>query len=274
MRTAREVRLASVCVSMIAISLMFSGTGHAVVDFKTCIGMWLFDEDGDDAAEDSSLNDNSAVVRDAKWVDGKFGGAIEFDGAKSLVSVEIDLLDVGKNQSFSAWFKTDLVENKHAQVFHADFATGFRFWMWIMRSGHGAAGKLGFGYRNGGLVGLEMTSKTKLNDDDWHHTVGVFDGAAELATLYVDGVQAAQKSTKDTVFHASDGNLCIGGNCGGSAGSIWLGVIDEVAVFNTALKEADAKEIMNEGLEGALGLTPVEPAGKLATIWGAVKAQQ
>ena len=269
MKSAKRVRLTLVGVSIIAIGMMLAGTSHAL-DASNVVGMWLFD---DDSGMDSSKNGNDATVTDASFVAGKFGKAVDFDGAKSLVSVDIDLLDVGKNQSFAAWFKTDLVENKHAQVFHADFATKFRFWMWIMRSGHGAGGKLGFGYRNGGQVGLEMTSPAKLNDGAWHHTVGVFDGAAKLATLYVDGVQVAQKSTADTVFHASEGNLCIGGNCGGSAGSIWKGVIDDVAVFDVALNEADAKLIMDKGLAATFGTTAVDPTSKVTTIWGDIKAQ-
>jgi hypothetical protein len=273
MKFAKGARLALVSVSIIAISMMLTGTSYAA-DASNVVGMWLFDDNTGDVAKDSSGNGNDGAIADGKWGAGKFGTAVEFDGAKTLVSVDIDSIDVGKNQSFVAWFKTDLVKNIHAQVFHADFATKFRFWVWIMRSEHGAGGKLGFGYRNGGQVGLEMTSPAKLNDGTWHHMVGAFDGGAKLATLYIDGVQAAQKTTAETVFHASEGNLCIGGHCGGSVNSLWLGAIDEVAVLDVALNEADAKSIMDKGLEAALGMTAaVGPTGKLATIWGEVKTQ-
>jgi hypothetical protein len=40
-------------------------------------------------------------------------------------------------------------------------------------------------------------------------------------------------------------------------------------VFNVALSDSDAKSL-GSGLEGALA---VEPVGKLAAIWGAVKNQ-
>ena len=52
----------------------------------------------------------------------------------------------------------------------------------------------------------------------------------------------------------------------------WVkGIIDEVAFFNVALGEDDIKDIMNNGLPEALGITAVEPGGKLTTIWGAIK---
>ena len=270
MRTAEKVRLASVCVSIIVIGMMSAGISYAKIDPKTLLGMWLFDEDKGDVAEDSSLNDNNGVIKDAKWVDGKFGTALEFEGGVGGVAIEFDLMDLNKDQSFSAWFKTEFDQNYHALVFHSDMGGGYRFWMWIYRNGHGAKGKIGLGYRPGGEVGLEINSGIIVNDDAWHHAVAVFDQTAKQASLYVDGARRAQTTIAGLEFNETLGRLCVGNKC---PGDVLPGAIDEVAVFNAALTEKDVQEIMNEGLEGALGLTAVEPAGKLATIWGAVKAQ-
>ena len=43
-------RLKLLCVSLIVISLMFVGISSAEIDFKTCVGMWLFDEGRGDAS--------------------------------------------------------------------------------------------------------------------------------------------------------------------------------------------------------------------------------
>ena len=45
--------------------------------------------------------------------------------------------------------------------------------------------------------------------------------------------------------------------------------MDEVGLFNVALTEDDIKRIMTEGLKGFADVTI---AGKLATVWGSVKA--
>ncbi len=37
-------RLKLLCISLMAMSLIFIGTGSAKVDFGDCVGMWLFDE--------------------------------------------------------------------------------------------------------------------------------------------------------------------------------------------------------------------------------------
>ena len=44
-----------------------------------------------------------------------------------------------------------------------------------------------------------------------------------------------------------------------------------IGLFSTAIGEDDLKSIMNDGLGKALGLTPVEPASKLAATWGKLK---
>ena len=51
------------------------------------------------------------------------------------------------------------------------------------------------------------------------------------------------------------------------------GVIDEVAFFKAVLTEKDITEIMQHGIEKILGISPVDPAGKLTTTWAAIRAQ-
>lgn len=40
----KTARLASVCVSLIMVSLMFTGGNYAAINPETLVGMWLFDE--------------------------------------------------------------------------------------------------------------------------------------------------------------------------------------------------------------------------------------
>ena len=52
-----------------------------------------------------------------------------------------------------------------------------------------------------------------------------------------------------------------------------LGLMDEMAVFNVPLEQADIQNIMNDGLGSVLGLTPVTPQGRLTTTWANIKSQ-
>ena len=76
MKAVKEIKFALVCVNIIVISLMVAGISSAKVDFKNCIGMWLFDEDKGDVAKDSSSKGNDGqIIGKAKRVAGKFGSA-------------------------------------------------------------------------------------------------------------------------------------------------------------------------------------------------------
>ena len=46
------------------------------------------------------------------------------------------------------------------------------------------------------------------------------------------------------------------------------GIIDDVAIFNVALEEEDMDALMNDGVETAAA---VEPVNKLTTTWGKIK---
>ena len=59
----------------------------------------------------------------------------------------------------------------------------------------------------------------------------------------------------------------------GSATTSWHfnGLLDEVVILSAELDEDDLQYIMNEGLERASGLAPVESSGKLTTTWAGIK---
>ena len=252
------------------ISLMFAGISYAKIDFKNCVGMWLFDEDKGDVAKDSSSKGNDGeIIGKAKRVAGKFGSALKFDGVTASVNIELDVIDLNKDHTFSVWFKTKIDKNIHARVLHAPFLNSYRLWLFIYRNGHFSKGKLGFGYRAGDIP-LEMNSDQPLNDDNWHHAVAVFDHAIGQASLYINGKLIARNWIDRIKFNDSEGKLCIASAC---PGDFLPGQIDDVAVFNVALKEGDIKSIMDKGLKKVLDAAAVSPMGKLTTIWAVTKAQ-
>ena len=250
---------------------MVSGISSAKVDFENCVGMWLFDEDKGDVAKDSSLKDNDGtIVGKAKWVAGKFGSALKFDGVTASVNIELDVIDLNKDHTFSVWFKTKIDKNIHARVLHAPFLNSYRLWLFIYRNGHVSKGKLGFGYRNGEKVMKTRNSDQPLNDDNWHHVAAILDHTTEQASLYIDGKLNAQSGIAKIKFNDSEGKLCIASTC---TRDFLPGQIDDVGVFNVALKEGDIKSIMDKGLKKVLDAAAVSPVGKLTTIWAATKAQ-
>jgi hypothetical protein len=68
---------------------------------------YSFNEGAGDTARDSSANANDGIVSGATWSsEGKFGGAIEFDGVDDMVSVaDADSLDFTDGMTLSGWVK-------------------------------------------------------------------------------------------------------------------------------------------------------------------------
>ena len=86
----------------------------AAVSVDDAIGIWLFDEGRGNVAKDSSPNGNDGeLIAGPKWVEGKFGGALEFDGSGTSVETEsadkLTGFELGDKTDFTvtAWFKTD-----------------------------------------------------------------------------------------------------------------------------------------------------------------------
>ena len=91
---------------------VFIGSTNAKIDPKTIVGLWLFDEDGGDTAKDSSGNKNDGkLLGNPKWVAGKFGKALQFDGSSTSVDCgNTDTLDIPTNSAVTmcAWVKSSV----------------------------------------------------------------------------------------------------------------------------------------------------------------------
>ena len=83
------MRLA-ICFIMV-FSMIFVCHSSAKIDKGNVAGMWLFEEGGGEVALDSSEKGNDGKIAGAvKWVDGKFGRGMEFNGNNTWVEVPYD----------------------------------------------------------------------------------------------------------------------------------------------------------------------------------------
>ena len=75
------------CISLMIVSFTFTEQSSALIDENSIAGIWLLDDGTGKVAVDSSENGNDGeLIGDPKWVAGKFGKALEFDGAALSVS--------------------------------------------------------------------------------------------------------------------------------------------------------------------------------------------
>ena len=231
----------------------------AEIDPATIVAGWLFDNGKGNIVSDISGNGHDGEIQGApKWVDGKFGKALEFDGAKDWVEVpEIGIFEeitaclwaqyTGRVGQFRVIFNNDgwVAGDVHHQIRPANEL------VWAI---NGNAGHL--------FSNIFFTDK---EIDKWHHFATVYSTKQKLRRYYINGVE--NTTDEQAAVKGKLGPARIGAWDGGDR--YWIGFLDELVFFNAALTKEDITQVMEEGFEKTLS---VQPEGKLATKWGVLKS--
>ena len=107
-------RLSIVLMTM----LMVFGLASIGLCANTLIAAYTFDNDPADGAKDVTGNGHIGVIKNVKYVDGKFGKALEFDGETSMVEIASsdDLNMKGGAITVEAWVKPSKYNDLSAVV--------------------------------------------------------------------------------------------------------------------------------------------------------------
>ena len=263
-------RLTVISFSLIVISLMFVGLSYGKIDPKTAVGIWLFNEGSGDTAKDSSGNGNDGALTDGpKWVSGKFGGGLEFDGTNYVDMGNPTSLQFAGTVTIAFWAKPSSVAAGRQNVLCKAYG------------GEGCLtiepdGRLSFYWGDGGgnaqpYVEVDRPPAGTFTDNEWIHVVETRDVSKREYSMYKNGKVEISAGWDECGDHpcgdgvASDLNLLIGSGYAGK----YIGIVDEVAIFNVVLTENDINNIMEKGLESVI--TAVDHSGKLATTWANIK---
>ncbi|MEO0470251.1 MAG: LamG domain-containing protein, partial [Bacteroidota bacterium] len=112
---------------------------------------------------------------------------------------------------------------------------------YMLRAGDG--GRLNFNLGNFGWN--ELTTLPILNLNTWHHVAGTYDGS--MMRLYVDGMAIDSQTVSITLSSASQ-NLTIGNWSNPGSERPFIGVIDEVRIWDVARSQADLISAMSTEL--------------------------
>jgi hypothetical protein len=194
--------------------------GQEVYD-STLIAHWRLDETSGTVAADSVGTNEGVLSGNPTWqsTGGKIKGALQFDGKDDCVTTGFVWNPAQGPCSVLAWVKG----GAPGQVLLSQQAGAH--WLKVAPNG-GLMTELKSG-RVGSLV-----SSTVVTDGVWHRVGLVWDGSNRL--LYVDGTEAA-RDTLATVT-GSGGGLTLGGPANPAQGNFWSGLIDDVRLYNRAVK--------------------------------------
>ena len=265
-----KTNLAFISLGMTLTSVMLTTAGYAL-NIESAIAVWLFDEGRGEIARDLLGNGHKATLQDgAQWADGKFGSGLSFDGQNDYVSIgESPDWDLGSGDfTIMLWFfprsqrKTALITSARDYwagiMFHYQgtrnidiwaSSTG-RFWDII----HSDPGGNGIG-------------KVSVALNKWSHAAYVRSGNNWMS--YVNGEEDVKVNGAKGIVDRTKEEKIIG-RWGNPNDRGWLnGMIDEVAIFSTALSIDEIQRVMKNGLDQLA----VSPSDKLPVTWGKIKSR-
>lgn len=233
------------------------------------VSYWSFN---DDTIEGDTLNDlwgenHGTLIENPKVVKGIYGQALEFTGKNHVDIPDSESLDIETGEvSVTAWaLRTGPGKTERGG---------------IVEKGNGGITNTPLLLRewNNGTVDFEVRNEithpnwpklqsksVALVDGEWVFLAGTYDGKVEK--IYINSkLDATMKYDKG--FGTNDKMLRIGWDPH-SPDRHFVGIIDEIAIYDRALTANEVKQNEN----ASLGLA-VEPAGKLSATWAQIKTQR
>lgn len=220
------------------------------------VALWTLDKDTVQAGKiEDVFGDNTGnIIGKPEHIDGFRGDAFKFDGVVDLIRMNEDII-----------FPSLTVEA-------------------IIRPTLGTRNPIYDKYNYGlqlldnNTVGIWIRANTPVQanhwpsayvpyptDGEWHHVVGVVENKKEVR-IYIDGELEKTTPAPDPISVAYGAALRPTIAYTQHLGGIWYeGAIDEVAVFEVALTDADVRKLYTQAL------STLQPTGKISVTWGTLK---
>jgi hypothetical protein len=209
------------------------------------VAYWTFDEGASTTAHDSSGNGYTATLYSGgstlpKWVSGKFGNALSFDGNTNYAAVSLPTSRFASAMTVSAWFKPAVSFSKMQYAYPNILGGDASAWGLYV---DGSDNSVNFYLDDSGSVRHETATspQTPAAVGQWSHVVGTYDGTNQK--LYVNGVLYTPTSWSGTIL--SNTTASIGRGDGNNAA--FQGAIDDVRIYNRALSQAEVTNLYQTG---------------------------
>jgi hypothetical protein len=228
--------------------LLLAGLSAQAADIKTGLkAYWPFDQKNfEDAVGiyDGTENGDSPI----DFVAGKtgFGQAIQLlgpsdsGGANQFVEITggepDDLAFADGSMSVSLWFTVDAWDKSWQAVCAKGEGGNWR----IHR--RGSENVMGF---TGGSAGDTPSGPTDVTGGGWHHLVAIKDASSDTAYLWIDGALDAMRENEGAL--AANGLRMMIGENPAARNRYWHGLIDDVAVWDRPLTEAEIASLWAGG---------------------------
>ncbi len=200
------------------------------------VGWWRLDEGSGTIATDLSEYGNDGTLQgDPQWVNGKFGKALQFNGVDDWVEIpHAEILTVDNEVTVMAWINAE----RHS-------GPGGVNWQGIVAKSNSPRSYSFYTRINGVLhfstagVGSSSTAQIPLNE--WVHVAAIVVGGGHR--YFVNGEPGGESGSGITLPGAADTATVVIGKTQESSRE-FLGVIDDVRIYNNALTQEEIQTIM------------------------------
>ncbi|MBI4135331.1 LamG domain-containing protein [Candidatus Uhrbacteria bacterium] len=224
------------------------------------VGYWSFNEGAGGYAGDMSGNGNTGTLTNmdasTDWVPGKLGQALDFDGSNDYVDVGNPGISFAEG-SISSWIRTGSSTATGNGIVYTGYGSGQSEYIgYLILNGNI---RIDIDDGDNGCARKSLTSSGyNYTDSAWHHIVLTFVAQA-TGRLYIDGTEKG--SGVSLLACESEINPSANWVIGDVAsGDNFLGLIDEVRIYNRALSAAEVKGLYNAS---ALAKINTSPRGQL-----------
>ena len=229
------------------------------------VAAYSFDEGSGTTVTDASGNGNNGTVANTTWsTSGKYGGALQFNGTSSMVTIpDSASLHLSAGMTLEAWVNPSTVNANWRDVIYKG---NDNFYL----EATSTTGSV----PDGGLIAggsyADAFGTAKLAASTWSFLSETYDGST--LRLYVNGTQVASTAHTGTIT-TSTNPMQIGGDS--FYGQFFAGLIDNVRVYNVALSAAQIQTdqttpvaVTPPSQPGTLTATAVS-SGEVDLSWGA-----
>ena len=265
------------CTALLVLTLIIGRYATANLDEELVVYFTFDNVKGKQVLDESGNGLNAEVVKNTKFVKGKYGNAIHITReTEDCVNVPVsDALEISEEITMMAWVYQDDWTKSSSQWF--DKGTNNRESNKLYGMGVFDVGDLNLGawFEEktlvaaifGGEIRRHFVSKHQMENGTWHHVVGTC--TVSSAKIYLDG-EAILNISRDNFNRinfngANHKDLRIGCVKGKPHYAVENGAIDEVAIWNRALSGTEIRDAMRGNL------LAVSLKDKVATTWGNIK---
>lgn len=247
---------------VLAIIVLMTSLAHAADPADDSLILYFsFEElDGDTVPDHSQYGNDGTIAGAPELAAGKFGNALKLNGETDWVEVpHADILTVDTNVTVMAWINAGRHMGPNEQRWQGILSKGNspRSYSFYTESPSECL------HLSAGGSGSVCTGKIALNE--WQHVAAhVEDGTHRY---WLNGENVGEFGDKNALPGAADTAAVLVGKTH-EGNREFLGLLDEVRIWNRALNEEEIQAEMNSAA------TPVEPLGKLSTTWATLKSKR